>query len=225
MIGDHLNIKCPYLEDLKLDGLEMKWLAVSGVRLLELELKRLTKDMTHLVKIFAPSLRSFYWENHVNAEITAESFRCLNKGFICFLYEPGHAAGLQSASNFLSAIRFAQSICFGSQALEILAKIDCDGGLPYSFNNLRTLDLQTDMRKLEIQGLVCLLRCSPILPTITIDSTSWFNPGNVVIMHLLYYDLSNNIVLLISLTVAYPKCVSILRSREPGTILWSQKPI
>ncbi|XP_058220205.1 putative F-box/FBD/LRR-repeat protein At4g03220 [Rhododendron vialii] len=176
MIGCHLNIKCPCLEDLKLDGLEMKELDVSGVRLLELELKRL--DMTHSVKIFAPSLRSLHWENHANVEITAESFKCLNKGFICFLYEPGSAARLQGAFIFLCAIRFARSICFGSQALEILAKIDRAGGLPCSFNNLRTLDLETDMRKLEIEGIVCLLRSSPILHTITIDSTSWLNSEN-----------------------------------------------
>ncbi|KAF7140188.1 hypothetical protein RHSIM_Rhsim06G0154500 [Rhododendron simsii] len=42
------------------------------------------------------------------------------------------------------------------------------GGLQYSFNNLTTLELQTDLKKYQITGILCFLNNSPMLHTIII---------------------------------------------------------
>ncbi|XP_058217538.1 putative F-box/FBD/LRR-repeat protein At4g03220 [Rhododendron vialii] len=187
-----LSINCPCLEYLKLDGLELKGLDVSGRRLLEFGLRRCFKDINSSAKIFAPSLRSFYWEDIcVAVEFATGSFGCLDKGSVYFLGTSQNAATLQSTSNFLSAFSFTRSICLGSLVIEFLGYIGFAGGLPCSFNNLRTLDLQTDLRRAEIEGILYLLRTSPILQTITIDSPSRCEPEDVLWDDEQYWESQN----------------------------------
>ncbi|KAH7861113.1 hypothetical protein Vadar_021749 [Vaccinium darrowii] len=176
-----LNINCPGLEILELEGFDLKDLEVSGTALLELRVKRCFRCVNDSAKILAPSLRSLCWQNEVPVEFTTESFKDLNT---CTLYiDPTkipETAALRSVSTFLSALCFARSLVFGRGRpfLETLSKMDSEGGLPFSFDNLRTLELHTNMTKDEITGLTCLLRSSPKLDTITISINSYPETGN-----------------------------------------------
>ncbi|KAH7860360.1 hypothetical protein Vadar_012506 [Vaccinium darrowii] len=164
-----LNINCPCLEILKLEDLWLKDLGISGVGLLELRAKNCYRYARSSAKILAPCLQCLYWENNGNVEFTAESFRDINTGFLFFRINIPDAATLNRASMVLSALCFARSLSVGSQVLETLSKIDSEGGLSYSFNNLMTLELQIGMTKDEITGITCLLRSSPILYTIILS--------------------------------------------------------
>ncbi|KAH7860736.1 hypothetical protein Vadar_017404 [Vaccinium darrowii] len=159
-----LNINCPGLEILKLGCLGLEGLDISGVGLLELQVINCFLDAYSWTKIRAARLRSIYWVNITPVEFTTEVFSDLNTGFLCF-----DSNTLNSASEFISALCFARFLCVTSKVLKILGDIDCAGGFPCSFSNLTTLKLHTNMTKDEITGIICLLRSSPILHTITIS--------------------------------------------------------
>ncbi|KAH7862034.1 hypothetical protein Vadar_033925 [Vaccinium darrowii] len=163
-----LKINCPGLEILKLEVLRLKDLGIFGVGLLELQVKKCYLYADCSAKILAPSLHCLYWENKANVEFTAESFRDINTGFLFFRIKTPDAATLNRASKVLSALCFARSLSVGSQVLEILSSIySSEGGLRYSFNNLRTLELRTYLTKDEVTGIICFLSSSPILHTVT----------------------------------------------------------
>lgn len=172
-----LNINIPGLEILKLDGLGLKGLDISGTGLLELQVTRCLR-LKSWAKILAPNLQRLYWEDSFNVKCVTESFEDLNTGYVCFHSNPPNPATLQSAAAFISALCFARSLSVKSQVLKILSEIDSDGGLPCSFNNLMVLELQTKNPKDEITGIICLIRSSPILRTITITAKSCFGTGN-----------------------------------------------
>lgn len=56
--------------------------------------------------------------------------------------------------------------CSPLSLVQILSAVYCKGGLPYSFTNLRTLEIHTSLSKREIPGILCLLRKSPVLDTL-----------------------------------------------------------
>ncbi|KAB1210091.1 hypothetical protein CJ030_MR6G011333 [Morella rubra] len=56
--------------------------------------------------------------------------------------------------------------CSSLSLVQILSAVYCKGGLPYSFTNLRTLEIHTSLSKREIPGILCLLRKSPVLDTL-----------------------------------------------------------
>ncbi|XP_058220221.1 putative F-box/FBD/LRR-repeat protein At4g03220 [Rhododendron vialii] len=172
-----LNINIPGLEILKLDGLRLKSLDISGTGLLELQVTRCLR-LKSWVKILAPNLRRLYWEDNFNVKCVTESFEDLNTGSVCFACIPPNPATLQSAAAFISALCFARSLSVRSHVLKTLSKIDSEGGLPCSFNNLMTLELHTKNPKDEITGIICLIRSSPILRTITITAKSCYGTGN-----------------------------------------------
>ncbi|KAI8551838.1 hypothetical protein RHMOL_Rhmol06G0218000 [Rhododendron molle] len=176
-----LYIRCPGLEILELERLGLECLDISGIRLLELRVTKCFRYVNSRAKILAPSLQSIYWEGKVSVEFTAESFKYLKTFSLWFYYKVPNRATWQSVSTFLSAICFARSMTFarsGSRVLETLSKIDSEGGLPCSFNNLMTLELHIKMTKDEITGIICLLRSSPILRTITITAKGCSGIGN-----------------------------------------------
>ncbi|XP_058220219.1 putative F-box/FBD/LRR-repeat protein At4g03220 isoform X1 [Rhododendron vialii] len=170
-----LHIKCPGLEILELERLWLICLDFSGIGLLELRVTKCFRGLSCWANILAPSLQSLYWEGKVSLDFRVESFRDLKTFSLWFYYKVPNRATLQSVSTLLSAICFVRSMMFvrsGSRVLETLAKIESEGGLPCSFNNLITLELHTKMTKDEITGIICLLRSSPILRTITITITA-----------------------------------------------------
>lgn len=113
----HLNINCPGLEILKLEDLELQALGVSGVGLLELEVKDCFVFAFGWAKILAPSLRSLHYKSRVTVDFTTESFRDLNTFSLYFQIQ--NAATMQDASTFLSALCFARSLAVGSRVLEV----------------------------------------------------------------------------------------------------------
>ncbi|XP_058220217.1 putative F-box/FBD/LRR-repeat protein At4g03220 isoform X1 [Rhododendron vialii] len=176
-----LLIKCPGLEILEIDRLRLSGLDISGIGLLELRITKCFQYVNSWANILAPSLQSLYWEGKVSVKFTVESFRVLKTFSLWFYYKVPNRATWQSVSTLLSAICFVRSMTFvgsGSRVLETLSKIDSEGGLPCSFNNLITLELHPRMTKDEITGIICLLRSSPILRTITITANSCSHPGN-----------------------------------------------
>ncbi|XP_058220215.1 putative F-box/FBD/LRR-repeat protein At4g03220 [Rhododendron vialii] len=177
----HLNINCPGLEILKLDGLHLKGLNISGTGLLALRIIKCFRYVGSWAKIWAPSLQSLYWESRISVKCSVKSFRDLKTCSLRFHYKIPDRATLQSASTLLSATCFARSMFVGSgnRVLETLSKIDSEGGLPCSFTNLVTLELHTYLTKDEIIGITCLLRSSPILRTMTIISNSCSGTRNM----------------------------------------------
>ncbi|KAI8551827.1 hypothetical protein RHMOL_Rhmol06G0216900 [Rhododendron molle] len=174
-----LNINCPGLEILEFDGLGLHGLDsldISCIGLLELQVTGCFRDDS-TAKIFAPSLRRFYWGESVNVICTMESFEYLNTGSVYFRSKPENPKKPQSAATFISALCFARSLSVRSQVLEILSK----GGLPYSFNNLTTLELQTDLKKYQITGILCFLNSSPMLHTIIIGVDCLKNADNEIL--------------------------------------------
>ncbi|KAH7860347.1 hypothetical protein Vadar_012375 [Vaccinium darrowii] len=174
-----LNINCPGLEILELEGFDLKDLDVSGIGLLELHVTTCFRSCVNgSANILAPCLRSLYWRGGIPVEFTTNIFKDLNA---CTLHietpkdKIQEILTLRSVSTFVSALCLARSLSFGSgrQFLETLSKMDSEGGLPFSFDNLRTLELHTNMTKDEITGLTCLLRSSPKLDTITISINSY----------------------------------------------------
>ncbi|KAI8551837.1 hypothetical protein RHMOL_Rhmol06G0217900 [Rhododendron molle] len=172
-----LTINIPGLEILKLDGLRLKGLDISGTGLLELQVTRCLRQKS-CAKILAPNLRRLYWEDTFNVKCATESFEDLNTGSVCFPSNPPNKATLQSAAAFISALCFARSLSVRSHVLKTLSKIDSEGGLPCSFNNLMTLELHTKNPEDEIAGIICLIRSSPILRTITITAKSCYGTRN-----------------------------------------------
>ncbi|KAG5545467.1 hypothetical protein RHGRI_017830 [Rhododendron griersonianum] len=165
-----LNINCPGLEILELGCLGeygLKSLEISCIGLLELHVTGCFRADSR-AKIFAPSLQRFYWDESVNVKCTMESFEYLNTGSVYFRFKPENPEKLQRAATLISALCFARSLSIQSQVLEILANIATEGDLPYSFNNLTTLELQTNLEKDQVTGIICFLASSPILHTITI---------------------------------------------------------
>ncbi|KAI8551826.1 hypothetical protein RHMOL_Rhmol06G0216800 [Rhododendron molle] len=158
-----LNINCPGLEILELGGLGRHGLGsldISCIGLLDLQVTGCSRDDSR-AKIFAPSLRRFYWEESINVICTMKSFEYLDTGFAYFNSEPENPKKLQSAGTFISALCFARSLSVGSQVLEILSNIATEGGMPCSFNNLTTLELQTNLGKDQVTGIICFLTSSP----------------------------------------------------------------
>ncbi|KAI8551839.1 hypothetical protein RHMOL_Rhmol06G0218100 [Rhododendron molle] len=203
-----LDIKWPGLEILELDRLWLNWLDISGIGLLELRVTKCFRYLNSRAIILAPSLQSLYWEGKVSLDFRVESFRDLKTFSLWFYYKLPNRATLQSVSTLLPAICFVRSMKFvgrGSRVLETLAKIDSEGGLPCSFTNLITLELHTKMTKDEITGIICLLRSSPILRTITITANSCSHTGNEVIMNLIIQHTLLKICYGIFSNVAYLK--------------------
>ncbi|KAI8551834.1 hypothetical protein RHMOL_Rhmol06G0217600 [Rhododendron molle] len=181
----HLNINCPGLEILKLDGLQLKGLDISGTGLLALRIFKCFRYVGSWAKILAPSLQSLYWESRISVECRVESFRDLKTCSFRFRYKIPDRATLLSASPYYRQLVLLD-LCLleaGAEFLrfhvipnincfETLSKMDSEGGLHCSFTNLVTLELHTYLTKDEIIGITCLLRCSPILRTMTIISNS-----------------------------------------------------
>ncbi|PQQ10426.1 F-box/LRR-repeat protein [Prunus yedoensis var. nudiflora] len=70
--------------------------------------------------------------------------------------------------------------------MQILSKIYFEGGLPYSFMNLKTLEVVTSLNKSDVPGIACLFKSSPVVQTLNMAITS---------IHRLANDRWNNILL------------------------------
>uniref|UniRef100_A0A5B7BF76 F-box domain-containing protein n=1 Tax=Davidia involucrata TaxID=16924 RepID=A0A5B7BF76_DAVIN len=178
---DHLNISCPDLENLELRDLQLNGLDVSSARLEVLQVRKCFKNIRRnesWVKIFAPRLETFYWEyNAITDRCVMENFTSLYTATVYFVTERLSAARLRSAATLFSVLSFARYIYVGSLVVELLSKIDFAGGLPSSFNNLRSLDFHTGLNKRDIPGIACLLRSSPTLHTLNIVIHNYYKTG------------------------------------------------
>ncbi|CAB4304771.1 unnamed protein product [Prunus armeniaca] len=91
-----------------------------------------------------------------------------------------------AAVNFLSALSQVQNLSVSFHILEILSKIYFEGGLPYSFMNLKTLEVVTSLNKSDVPGIACLFKNSPVVQTLNMAISS---------IHTLANDRWNNILL------------------------------
>jgi hypothetical protein len=53
--------------------------------------------------------------------------------------------------------------------MQSFSTIYLEGGLPFPFFNLRTLEVHNGLRKSEIPGIVCLLKNAPLLDTLKLE--------------------------------------------------------
>ncbi|ONI18576.1 hypothetical protein PRUPE_3G224300 [Prunus persica] len=145
----HLKICCANLKCIEVCNMGIKSLDISGMKLEKLTVKLCFNGCGKgsSVKILAPNLQTFCWNDNDFAE------KCLIQSFPK-LMEVG-------------------SLCLSYRILEILSKIYLEfGGLPYSFMNLKTLQIYTDLRKADIPAIACIFRSSPAVRNLTITITA-----------------------------------------------------
>jgi hypothetical protein len=53
--------------------------------------------------------------------------------------------------------------------MQIYSTIYLEGGLPFPFLNLTTLEVHTGLGKIDIPGIVCLLKNAPLLDTLKLE--------------------------------------------------------
>lgn len=64
--------------------------------------------------------------------------------------------------------------------MQILSKIYFEGGLPYSFMNLKTLEVVTSLNKSDVPGIACLFKSSPVVQTLNMAISSIHTLANDV---------------------------------------------
>ncbi|KAL6287448.1 hypothetical protein ACE6H2_011838 [Prunus campanulata] len=185
-----LKICCANLKDLQVCKILVN-LDISGMKLESLIVKlcfRLSENSENLVNIVAPNLLTFHWEHNDIAEKSLiQNFPNLRKGIIHQrLLVQFHKVKTHAAVNFLSALSQVQNLSVSFHILEILSKIYFEGGLPYSFMNLKTLEVVTSLNKSDVPGIACLFKSSPVVQTLNMAITS---------IHRLANDRWNNILL------------------------------
>ncbi|XP_021811229.1 putative F-box/FBD/LRR-repeat protein At4g03220 [Prunus avium] len=158
---NQLRIFCENLKDLQVCGMEIICLDISGMGLERLLFKlHLTSVISNsCVKIFAPNLQTFQW----GADEVAE------KGLVHFWLPVNDAKLKTHTVVILSALSQAEKLTISFQFLEILSKKYFEGGLPFSFVNLKTLEIITaGLRKSDFPGIACLFKSSPIVERLKI---------------------------------------------------------
>ncbi|BFG26210.1 hypothetical protein CerSpe_124840 [Prunus speciosa] len=174
----HLKICCANLKCLEVCSMDIKSLDISGMKLEKLTVKLCFNGCGKgsSVKILAPNLQTFCWnDNDIAEKCLIQSFPKLMEGEISSCVLPANVSKVkaQSAANLLSSLSQVGSLCLSYRILEILSKIYLEfGGLPYSFMNLKTLQIYTDLRKADIPGIACIFRSSHAVRNLTITITA-----------------------------------------------------
>ncbi|CAB4304770.1 unnamed protein product [Prunus armeniaca] len=175
----HLEICCPNLKDLQVFSVsKLNSVDISGMRLETLKLTQCFGECC--VNIFAPNLQTFYWScNYFSGKCLIQSFPILRKADINY---PLTVKGIKihSTVNLFSAISQVQNLRLSFEIFEILSKRYFEfGGLPYSFINLKSLQIDTSWSKSHIPGIACLFKSSPVVHTLGIEIIkSYCAPGN-----------------------------------------------
>ncbi|XP_048446845.1 putative F-box/FBD/LRR-repeat protein At4g03220 [Pyrus x bretschneideri] len=191
----HLKITCPKIKDVHIVRMFLKCLDISGMRLESLEITHAFEGYLQgsRVNILAPNLQSFYWGSISSTEESSiTSFPTLKTCHLVCSQATMDMSMAQTAIvmsmaktivNLLCSSSQVQNLCIVDGYLRILSRIDFEGGLPYSFMELKTLQIFVDcLNKAVIPGLACLFKTSRILHTLSIyiwhrvlvnDSTNW----------------------------------------------------
>ncbi|XP_059450889.1 putative F-box/FBD/LRR-repeat protein At4g03220 [Corylus avellana] len=172
-INPRLDIGCRELEDLQVEDMKINYLDISGERLKNLRVisSYLTRKNGSWVKIFAPNLETFCWENNQIPEKceVVHSFPFLRTCRINIV-GTGHPFILNATISFLSNLVTAPDLYIDiQQSAKIFSAIQFKGCLPSPFLNLRTLAVLTGLNKSEIPGIVFLLRNAPLLHALKLE--------------------------------------------------------
>ncbi|ONI18579.1 hypothetical protein PRUPE_3G224600, partial [Prunus persica] len=154
---NQLGIFCEDLKDLQVCGMEKICLDISGMgleRLAAVKLHLTSVISNSCVNIFVPNTQTFQWGPDEVAE----------KGLVHFWLPVNDAKVKTHTVVVLSALSQAEKLTISFQILESLSKIYFEGGLPFSFVNLKTLEIITaGLRKSDFLGIACLFKSSPIV--------------------------------------------------------------
>ncbi|XP_052179009.1 putative F-box/FBD/LRR-repeat protein At4g03220 [Diospyros lotus] len=171
----HLTVGCRALEDLTLENcFQLHDLSVCCGKLERLRVASCFDAYGghSWVKIDAPRLRTFLWEyNAITESSSLENLDSINEASVGFfvLQEEITAAKRWSLANFLTGLSRAQCFTLESQCVELLSRNNHFASvLLQPFNNLKTLELRTELDKHNIPALACLFRSSPTLHTLII---------------------------------------------------------
>ncbi|KAM1708110.1 hypothetical protein ACFX15_001102 [Malus domestica] len=168
----HLKITCPNIKDVHIIRMFLSSLDISGMRLENLEITHCFEVMVNgnRVKIFAPNLKTFWWQhNYCTEESFAPSFPILRACHLACFSKVVDVTMVKPTINLLCGSSQVQKLCIYDSYLRILSDIYFKGGLPYSFMNLKTLQIFIRVfNKDVIPGLTCLFKSSPKLHTLSI---------------------------------------------------------
>ncbi|CAN6568652.1 unnamed protein product [Malus baccata var. baccata] len=194
----HLKITCPNIKDVHIIRMFLSSLDISGMRLENLEITHSFEVMVNgnRVKIFAPNLKTFWWQhNYCTEESFAPSFPILRACHLACFSKVVDVTMVKPTINLLCGSSQVQKLCIydsylrvsfpkfmhvflftkrccasiGCLFMQILSDIYFKGGLPYSFMNLKTLQIFIRVfNKDVIPGLTCLFKSSPKLHTLSI---------------------------------------------------------
>ncbi|RXI09078.1 hypothetical protein DVH24_023222 [Malus domestica] len=192
----HLKITCPNIKDVHIVRMFLSSLDISGMRLEHLEITHSFEVMVsgNRVKIFAPNLKTFWWQhNYGTEESFALSFPILRACHLACFSKVDDVTMAKPTINLLCGSSQVQKLCIydsylrlvfqnlymfscllrgasiGCLFMQILSDIYFEGGLPYSFMNLKTLQIFIRIfNKDVIPGITCLFKSSPKLHTLSI---------------------------------------------------------
>ncbi|XP_068314865.1 putative F-box/FBD/LRR-repeat protein At4g03220 [Pyrus communis] len=168
----HLKITCPNIKDVHIVKMFLSSLHISGMRLENLEIKHSFEVMVNgnRVKIFAPNLKTFWWQHDYGTEESfAPSFPILRACHLACFGKVVDVTMAKPTVNLLCGSSQVQKLCIYDSYLRILSDIYFEGGLPYSFMNLKTLQIFIRVfNKDVIPGITCLFKSSPKLHTLSI---------------------------------------------------------
>ncbi|TQD81457.1 hypothetical protein C1H46_032988 [Malus baccata] len=176
----HLKITCPNIKDVHIIRMFLSSLDISGMRLENLEITHSFEVMVNgnRVKIFAPNLKTFWWQhNYCTEESFAPSFPILRACHLACFSKVVDVTMVKPTINLLCGSSQVQKLCIYDSYLRPLciARIRLltihppafDPRKAESLNGLGSLMMMV-FNKDVIPGLTCLFKSSPKLHTLSI---------------------------------------------------------